>query len=794
MRKKIGLIIAGVLVLLLAVGIWQLDIPHWKKLDVNKLTALPSATQVYDANGNLAGTLHNGENRLRVSLSEIPPHVQEAFIAAEDLRFYTHSGVDVYRIFGALWYDIKTMSLSQGASTITQQLIKLTHLTNTKTLSRKAQEAVMARKLEKVMSKQEILEAYLNVIYFGHGAYGIESAANVYFDKPASELTLAEGALLAGIIKAPSSYAPHINAEKSISRRDSILNTMAENDFITQEEATSAKAERLVLAADSAENMQYGWYMDEVLTEAQEILALSTEDVLSGGYKIETGFDATMQAKADALFTDGTNFPDPAEDGTPAQASLVALDNATGEIRALVGGRSYDIRRGLNRGTRIQRQPGSAFKPISTYAAAIDAYGFVPTSTVEDTPRTFDGDYAPGNAGGNTYGTVTLREALSRSLNIATVDLADLIGTQALRNYATRFGISLTAQDMNLSLALGSLTNGVSPADLGAAYCALANGGTQVEPHVIRSISDSEGNVIYRAAIPTSRAVSTSTAYMLTDMLKTAASEGSAKALSTAGMPVAGKTGTVGDENGGTRDIWTVGYVPEVAVAVWMGFDSPSASHMLPSSAGGSGYPARLCASFLKACADELSGRDFKRPSDVKTALIDTVALENEHIALLSTEKTPAAYTTQELFHVNDVPQEFSTNWMPPSPISDFRLLTGNGETPVLAFTVLEANTEYLLMRTVNGETRQIAALQGEVEREIRYADTEHDLSQIARYTLLPRNALLYLSGILLTGPETPAVQYAPGGLLNAIMGVGTAEATPTPTEIELNPDQSLFS
>ncbi len=289
MRKKIGLIIAGVSVILLALLIWRLDIPNWKKLDLSKLTALPNATQVYDADGNLAGTLHSGENRNWVSLSEIPQHVQEAFIAAEDLRFYKHSGIDIYRIFGALWQDIKTMSRSQGASTITQQLIKLTHLTSTKTLSR--QEAFLALQLERQMSKQEILEAYLNIVYFGHGAYGIESAAQIYFDKPASELSLAEGALLAGVIKSPSNYAPHLNAEKSISRRNSILTTMAENEFISEAEAQAAKNERLMLASEKADAVQYGWYMDAVLTEAEQCLNLSSEEILSGGFQIYTGSD-----------------------------------------------------------------------------------------------------------------------------------------------------------------------------------------------------------------------------------------------------------------------------------------------------------------------------------------------------------------------------------------------------------------------------------------------------------------------------------------------------------------------
>lgn len=792
MKRKLLTGAAAALAILLALLVWRLDIPHWQKLDLAKVTSLPATTLVYDANGQPVGALHGGQNRIWAPLDSVPQHVQNAFIAAEDLRFYRHHGVDVYRMFGALWHDLTTLSYSQGASTITQQLVKLTHLSQEKRLSRKAQEIVLALQLERRMSKAQILEAYLNAAYFGHGAYGIEAAANAYFDKTASELTLSEGALLAGIIKSPSAYAPHLNAEKSVARRDGILETMAENGFITQEELKTARAEPLRLAAQREDDARFAWYMDAVLAEAQSALNLSADEVISGGYRIQTGLAPDMQAAAQELFSDAENFPADADDSTPAQAALVALDAGSGEIRALVGGRSYDVRRGLNRATQMRRQPGSAFKPVSTYAAAIDAFGYVPTSLIDDTPRTFAGGYAPRNAGGNSYGTVTLREALSRSLNIATVDLADTIGTPALRNYAARFGLPLSPQDVNLSLALGSLTDGVSPAQLGAAYCALANGGTRVEAHVIRSISDAGGSEIYRAPTPQDRAVTAQTAYMITDMLKTAASTGSAHALSACAFPVAGKTGTVADVDGATRDIWTVAYTPQCAVAVWMGFDAPDETHALPASAGGSGYPAAMCAGFLNAVANDLDGSDFKRPKGVKAALLDAYALENDRVALLSTERTPAGFTTLELFHDGDLPQAFSTNWTSPSPVADFRLLTGAGETPVVAFTAQEDRAEYLLLRTVGGETAQVAVLQGEAGQEIRYADEEHDLSQPAEYALLPRNAMLYETGVLLAGAQSPPVRYEPGGLLNAIVGAGTAEATQAPTEVERE-NQSLF-
>ena len=342
--------------------------------------------------------------------------------------------------------------------------------------------------------------------------------------------SISEAALLAGIIKAPSNYAPHVNLEKSVQRRDYVLRSMADCGYITDSQADRAARETVQLAANIDDGGS-GWFMDAALEEAAEALSLTMDELLSGGYRIETQYDSEFQRAADALFDDPDRFPDSAADGTPVQAALVAMDPSSGAVRALVGGRSYDVRLGLNRATGIRRSPGSAIKPVSTYAAAIDRYGLSPTSMVEDTPRDFGNGYSPGNAGGNTYGTVTLREALSRSLNVATVDLADLVGVSAVRGYAERFGLTLSPRDASLSLALGSMTDGVSPAELCAAYAALANGGTRVKAHLVSRIVDAEGAAVYEFKAPDSRAVRDSTAYMLTDMLETAASQGSARAM-----------------------------------------------------------------------------------------------------------------------------------------------------------------------------------------------------------------------------------------------------------------------
>lgn len=771
LRKKTIAILAGVFTALLIILFFVLDIPHWKNLDLRKIYAQPQSTVVYDADGNDVGALYSTQNRQWIPLNQIPPHVAAAFIAAEDQRFYEHGGIDVKRIFGALWHDIKTLSLSQGASTITQQLVKLTHLSGEKTISRKVQEMILAMRLEKQLSKDEILEAYLNTVYFGSGAYGIESAARTYFSKNASDLSIPEGALLAGIIKSPSNYAPHICPENALKRRNLILAQMESTGAISAEQQKTAQTEPLGLNMQKSASAMQSWYMDQVFEEAQTILEMDAEEILCAGLRIHTAFMPSLQQSADELFQNGANFPDPASDGTAVQAAFIAIDTQTGEILSVIGGRNYDVQRGLNRATQIQRQPGSAIKPVSTYAAAIEHHKLLPSSMVRDVRREFAGGYNPGNAGGNYYGTVTLREALSRSLNVATVDLAELIGMNNVRKTISDFGLPLAPQDVNLALSLGSMTHGVSPAQLCSAYCALANGGLRVTPHTIRRITDSGGKILYKAPAPTERAVQETTAFLITDMLRTAASEGSAKALSAAGTTVAGKTGTVAEEGGGNRDIWTAAYTPQLAVTVWMGFDEPSLDHALPDYAGGSSYPARLCAAFLKSASSVLNNSDFTVPEGLVPADIDKAALESSDKILLAASNTPAEYIRTEWFYADNPPTRVSDLWNPPQGIDDLRLLSARGETPSLAFTSRDSFAEYLILRKTGEQSEIAAILSSEAGNVIVWADTETDLNEPHSYSVLPRHKLLYENGNLLTGPESGSVRYVPKGILNALFG-----------------------
>ena len=743
------------------------------------------ATRVYDESGAKAGSLYASENRIYAPLDALPSYVPEAFVAAEDARFYRHGGVDVRRIMGAVLNDVKTMSLSQGASTITQQLIKLTHLTSEKTFSRKIQEAYLAIRLEHELTKDEILEAYLNVVYFGNGAYGIGSAAEAYFGKGASELTLGEAALLAGVIKSPSHYAPHIDLDAALGRRKYVLSSMVENGYITQTQADSANAEAVTIIASASGTSEYAWYLDETMREAVKALGISSEALLSGGYQIFTALDPDKQKAAETAMEDGTYYPEAA-----AQGALIAMSPENGEVVALVGGREYAVQRGLNRATQSRRQPGSSIKPLTTYAAAVDRYGYVPTSTVYDVQRTYGDGYSPGNASGTYSGEVTLRMALSRSMNAATVDLADTVGVDTIVKYAGAFGLSIDKTDKNLALALGSMSYGVTPEEMCTAYSALANGGTVHTAHLIRRIEDKYGNVVYQYAASDKSAVSAASAYIITDMLKTAADTGTAKALAALPFPVAAKTGTAGLPNGDTSDAWTVAYTPDIAVAVWMGLDSNENGGMAAAVSGG-GYPAKICAGYLSQISQKLSKREFSRPNGISVLLVDRYALENENRVVLASANTPSEYAVGELFEGEAQNLPVSDIWDAPQAVNDLQIVGESGQYPTISFTALSPYAEYLVVRNTAGSYQVVGILSGAAGEVLSFTDSGADLNAEQLYTVIPRHKLLFEMGKLVTGAESTAVRYSPGGLLNNLTNL--FRGTDAGGEIESG-EKSIFN
>ncbi|MGB9976670.1 transglycosylase domain-containing protein [Thermovenabulum sp.] len=592
----------------------------------------PSETSfVLDEKGNVVSELHGEQNRIPVSLEEIPDNLKNAFIAIEDQYFYSHKGINIRSIIGSLITDLIKGGYHRGASTITQQLVKNAFLTQEKSLKRKIQEAWLAIQLERHYTKNQILEFYLNQIYFGHSAYGVEAASQLFFGKHVKDLTLAECAMLAGVPKGPQYFSPYLNFKNAKERQELILDKMAELGYITKEEAKKAKEEKINLAGLNTPKANYKapYFTDYVVQETaeklQKSLGISQEEaydrIYNGGLKIYTTIDVNIQEAAEKALSNPANYPYTKNDknGIPQpQGAIVVLDVKTGAIKALVGGREHYQKLGLNRAYQSYRQPGSAFKPIVVYTAAIDS-GFTAASVIDDSPVFYpsgSGTWSPQNFSGDYRGLTPLWKAIARSVNVAAVKVLDSIGVDRGIEYAKKLGIKDlvlkgSKNDRQLAIALGGLTKGVTPLELASAYQTLANQGVHIEPIAVLKIVDRNGRTLYEEKPQKWVAVSPQTAFIMTNLLKGPIydPEGTARRLSSFPYPVRGKTGTTSDN----KDVWFVGYTPYYVASVWIGHDEP-----VPMKGVSSGnQPANIWMQVMKEAHKNLPYKDFDRPDNI---------------------------------------------------------------------------------------------------------------------------------------------------------------------------------
>jgi penicillin-binding protein 1A len=565
-----------------------------------------SATRIFARDGTPLASVYK-ENRVWMPISRIPPMVRDAFIANEDHNFYHHHGVDFGGIVRAGYADL-THQEFQGASTITQQLARRLFLTNEVSISRKVQEALLAIEIERFYTKDEILERYLNIIYLGAGAYGVDAAAHTYFGRPVDKLTLAQAAMLAGVVAAPSDYSPFTNIELARDRERHVLERMVESGFITRDQADAAYAASLGLASQRSPGLQgYAYPYFTTYAIAQLEHTFGKEAVEEGGLQVYTTLDPRFERIAQEAVDWGVTAA--RNEGINAhQAALVALRPSTGEILAMVGGTGFSLANQFNRAWQARRQPGSSFKAY-VYTAAIDS-GMPASATIDDTPVSYpmgDGTrWSPYDDDFRYLGAVTLRVALTLSRNVVAVKLAERIGVDRVIEYAHRMGITAPLE-ANLSLALGSSV--VSVLDQASGYSTLANQGLHVDPTPFRLVKDSLGNVVLDDQYPQANdVVSAGTAYIVTSMLEDVISKGTGYPNAIIGRPAAGKTGTTSN----FRDAWFVGYTPDLVTAVWLGNDDYSRMY---ESYGGN-VPARIWARFMKAALAGTPRHDFAFPAD----------------------------------------------------------------------------------------------------------------------------------------------------------------------------------
>jgi len=543
--------------------------------DLPQIQALESfkphtVTRVYSVDKVLLDELYL-EKRDPVPLKQIPQYLKAALVATEDRKFFSHSGVDVKGILRAIVKDIQAGKFVEGASTITQQLAKTLFLTPRKTIVRKIKEAILAFQLERRYTKDEILELYLNQVYFGSGAYGVASAANTFFGKPVQELDLAECALIAGMPKSPSRYSPLVNIELALKRRNLVLKQMHQTGVINAGDYEQASNAEIILNNSRQKAARAPYFMEYIKKVLEDALGATT--LYKGGLSIYTTLDAGLQQGAENAVADGllalqTRMRNRQMDENDAQAALVSIDIQSGGILAMVGGKDFE-ESVFNRATSALRQPGSAFKPI-LYAYAVEQ-GFAQNRMLLDAPIVYKGaiggqDWNPGNFSETYLGEITMRKALAISQNIPAVRLIEMLGPSSVSRFAHRLGID-SRLDPNLALALG--TSEVKLLNLTAAYAIFPRGGKWIEPFGVMEVNDHRGMVIWRAK-PNKRLVMTREgAAILTNMLEAVITEGTAKKAGILKGPLAGKTGTTNNY----KDALFVGFSPAVATGVWVGRD-----------------------------------------------------------------------------------------------------------------------------------------------------------------------------------------------------------------------------
>lgn len=599
--SRILLIIAVVItVMIVGVGCGFLTATLNTKQDLEDVRPAASS-QIYDINGNELANVHAEQNRVPVKISQVPEHLKDAFIAVEDVRFYEHSGVDPKGIMRAVFANITNKGVAEGGSTITQQLAKNAYLTQDRTYKRKIQEVFLALQLERKYTKDEILELYLNQIYFGQGAYGVQAAAKTYFGKDVKDLDLNECAMLAGIPKSPNYFSPLNNLQAAQERKAVVLDQMAKYGYISASTAAKTKAENMNLVKPQKQDTGgLASYFIDYVTQ-QMIEKYGADAVYQEGLKIYTTLDVDMQKAAEAAMQ---NLPVHSTDGSgnkQPQAALVAIEPSTGYIKAMVGGRGTDQ---FNRATMAERQPGSSFKPF-VFAAALEN-GLTPSSTVEDKPINIGG-WQPQNYSRNFNGTVTMRYVAEQSLNVPTIRIAQEVGMEKIIYLAEKMGISTfvkegRANDMNYAVSIGGMTKGVTPLEMTSAYGTFANDGVHVEPVAIVKVLNQKGEVLEEAHPKSEQVLKKSTANNLTSMLMGVIARGTGTGANI-GRPAAGKTGTTDNY----QDAWFVGYVPDLVAGVWVGCDDNA---RMGSMTGGT-TPATIWKAFMSKVVQTMPNKNF---------------------------------------------------------------------------------------------------------------------------------------------------------------------------------------
>ncbi len=666
-----------------------------------------------------------------VKIENISKYAQNAVICTEDKRFYKHNGFDIKRIAKAALNNARSKSFKEGASTISQQLIKNTHLSHEKTIRRKLKEWKLTRRLEKRYSKDEILEKYLNTIYFGHSCFGIRAAAEFYFNKQPNELSLADSAVLAGLIKSPNHYSPFKNAEKCKKRKDIVLTLLQQNGYITEAERKTAMQIPLPTTPDTAKNND--GYLSFVFEELEDI-AKEKHFRLGGNIRIFTELDHDLQDKLNAI----------AKNAEDCDKTMLILDGESKRYKAAistVGG--------------IKRLPGSLIKPLLAYAPAIEENIISPVTPLLDEKVSY-GNYSPDNYDGKYHGYVSARESLAKSLNIPAVKLLQSLGVEKGASYLTKLGLPVEKADYSLALALGGMKNGFSLQDIINSYAALQSGGKFTPCGFIKKILINDV-CVYTHKPTSTRVFSEETAYLTTDMLQTAVKDGTAKKLRALPFQIAAKTGTVGTEKGNT-DAYALSYTTKDIAAVWLG----NADNRFIEHIGGA-LPCSLLREINEVLYDKYTAQNmqilpFQKPQGVVEVALDKQSYYATHTILLAEDIAPLDFRFTELFKKDMIPSKKSVFFCNPSISTPTITLTKNG----VKITFQEHTPTLYNYRIERYDyTTHTTLYQGEYLPE--FLDTSIENNRRYLYTVTPiydkhEGTPIHLPEIITTSPQDKIV------------------------------------
>lgn len=726
-KKVIILICLFVSLFFISAGIAIGVVYNKYQLDVDALTSLNNGVKVYSLDGEET-TLYN-TNRSIVEIETLPEYVKNAFIDTEDKRFYSHPGFDIKRIVKASLVNMKNGSKSQGASTISQQLIKNALLSNEKTYSRKIKELVLAHKMEKEFSKDEILEMYLNTIYFGSNAYGIENASQIYFNKSAKDLTLNESCCLAGLIKSPAKYSPRNNSDNCNERKNLVAKFMLDAGDITEEEYNEVLNSNIVVS----DNIEFDFtYEEEAIYEACKLLNLNERELINKKYEIITFKDNNLQK--DIINANNSVITESENSKNIDLDSVTILANLDGHIKAYYVNSPYDLH-------NMKRQPASTLKPLAVYLPCIIHNILTPATQILDEPINYNG-YSPQNADKTYHGYVSTRQAISESLNIPAVKALDYVGTIKAKETLSNLGINIDNSDLNLSLALGSIKNGVTLLDLLTAYTCIANYGTYRPLSFISKIKDKDGNIIYSHDDYSVKSFTDEDCFLLTDMLKDSAKTGTAKRLNSLALPVASKTGTASNGENNT-DLYNVSYTTEHALITWI---ANIKDNGLPNNMYSSVEPTEINKRILSQLYQNSKPTDFYVPSDVEKLPYDRIEAEENH-RIVSPTTNLSRYILYDYFKSSNPPQDNNIT----NSIGLTSELSKSGAK--ISFTALKSK-EYVVIKrtdkeevlsTINDTSKVIEITDKDIfnYEEITYIVKSDDLYE--EITIRPKDYLINL-------------------------------------------------